>query len=304
MINAVVIVTYNRLDLLKHCLKHVECQTTPFDYIIVVDNNSSDGTDTYLNSWVVDNPNGLIFRTEQNLGGAGGFSFGMSKVPNNVDNVLLIDDDAIIEYDFLESILSHYSSDVHAYSGSVLTDGLIDTTHRRRLTNKTFMLKTDVDISEYSKDCFYYDLSSFCGLVISKSIVDQIGLPKQDYFIWYDDTEYSLRLKPFTKIMNVNQAKIDHRVKINNSKTLTWKSYYGYRNQIDIGKHYSDHSMLYLLYRYSYHLYRITQNSFLFLKTKNDYYLECAKLHGYVLKDSFNNKLGISEKYYPGMIIG
>ena len=45
---AVTIVTYNRLELLKECVKQVLSQTVPFSYICIVDNNSTDGTSKYL----------------------------------------------------------------------------------------------------------------------------------------------------------------------------------------------------------------------------------------------------------------
>ena len=48
MNNAVVIVTYNRLELLKECLACVCRQTIPFSRVIVVDNHSTDGTRDYL----------------------------------------------------------------------------------------------------------------------------------------------------------------------------------------------------------------------------------------------------------------
>ncbi len=44
----VVIVTHNRLELLKECLTHVEAQTTAAMQIIVVDNASEDGTAQFL----------------------------------------------------------------------------------------------------------------------------------------------------------------------------------------------------------------------------------------------------------------
>lgn len=48
---AVVVVTYNRLELLKECLKQVENQTVPAQKIIVVDNASTDGTAEYLREY-------------------------------------------------------------------------------------------------------------------------------------------------------------------------------------------------------------------------------------------------------------
>ena len=46
----VVIVTYNRIKLLKECITRVLNQTQTIDTVIVVDNNSNDGTRDYLDS--------------------------------------------------------------------------------------------------------------------------------------------------------------------------------------------------------------------------------------------------------------
>ena len=48
---AVVVVTYNRLELLKECLERVENQTAPAGKIIVVNNASADGTAEYLRKY-------------------------------------------------------------------------------------------------------------------------------------------------------------------------------------------------------------------------------------------------------------
>ena len=44
----VIIVTYNRLALLKECVSCVLSQTEPFSNICIVDNHSSDGTADWL----------------------------------------------------------------------------------------------------------------------------------------------------------------------------------------------------------------------------------------------------------------
>ena len=47
----VVIVTYNRLEKLKIALKSYEKQSFKPQYILVVNNNSTDGTLEYLKEW-------------------------------------------------------------------------------------------------------------------------------------------------------------------------------------------------------------------------------------------------------------
>ena len=45
---AVVIVTYNRKELLKECIHSVLTQLVPIQQVIIVDNASTDGTETIL----------------------------------------------------------------------------------------------------------------------------------------------------------------------------------------------------------------------------------------------------------------
>lgn len=45
-----VVVTYNRLSLLKECLSALENQTYPIQRIVIVDNCSTDGTSEFLDS--------------------------------------------------------------------------------------------------------------------------------------------------------------------------------------------------------------------------------------------------------------
>ena len=103
----VVIVTYNRLHLLKECLRCVALQKLHFHSIVIVDNCSNDGTKEYLKELDTKkmNCNTLeVINLDKNLGGAGGFSLGVQRICNDVDYLLLIDDDAMIHKDFLSSI--------------------------------------------------------------------------------------------------------------------------------------------------------------------------------------------------------
>ena len=78
---AVTIVTYNRLELLKECIRQVLSQTVPFSYICIVDNHSTDGTGEYLDELVSETASSKeqgaefhILHLSENIGGAGGFA--------------------------------------------------------------------------------------------------------------------------------------------------------------------------------------------------------------------------------------
>ena len=87
----VVILTFNRLSLLKITIKKVlEQSFQPFE-ILIVDNNSNDGTREHLSS--LEDINSIFL--DENLGPAGGFHHGIKYFgeKKNVDDVWLMDDD-------------------------------------------------------------------------------------------------------------------------------------------------------------------------------------------------------------------
>ena len=95
MKTAVVIVTHNRIELLKECLGCVDSQEIPFSRVIVVNNSSTDGTKEYLDS--ISDKRYCIIHSEENLGGAGGFYVALKEAQKEeFDWVLIIDDDAMI----------------------------------------------------------------------------------------------------------------------------------------------------------------------------------------------------------------
>lgn len=294
---SVVIVTYNRLELLKECLEHVLKQSLPFDVVYVINNNSTDGTTEYLQKLSQTNKTVITFNTGMNLGGAGGFSYGLSKIDARTDYVLIIDDDAIIDLDFIENIDKNIRPEIQAYSGTVYRDGKIDTSHRRIISNRILLSKMDIPAESYEQTVFDIDIATFCGLMVSTKLVNTIGLPMKEYFIWYDDTEYSLRIRKHTRILNVSAARINHKVKSTVGTRQSWKSFYGYRNMWDMGMKYSTIPALFTVYKSLFHHFKRIQNTIKFFLSKDIYYSNISTLHKDVLVAHQKKVLGFNSKY-------
>lgn len=233
----VVIVTYNRLALLKECLDAVLGQTYRVHRVFVLDNCSSDETEQYLKS--VTDERVFVHRTLSNLGGAGGFAEGvrMSEAGGDYDYVMLIDDDAILSKDCIEKLATAIVENPNypAYSTVVETEGRVDVGHRQRFCPRLLARWIGVAESEYSHKYFECDVATFCGMVVKGEVVKSIGLPKAEYFIWNDDVEYSFRVGNWGRILNVNNAKLNHKTNCPTTTVkLEWKTYYGYRNYIDL----------------------------------------------------------------------
>ena len=243
MINAVVIVTYNRLELLKECLACVCGQTIPFSRVIVVDNHSTDGTAEYLAS----RSDVEVIRETENLGGAGGFYDGLQRASQSpYDWVLIIDDDAMIAPDYMEKLLIYAGNhpQVCGLAGKVVTEGHIDVSHRRRIINRLLYVESNVASEEYQKESFACDAATFCGLLLQGQKMREIGLPEKEYFLWYDDIEYCLRLQESGGVTVVPAAVLHHKTVLSKEGMVTkgvlhrigWRQYYGYRNRYDTAK--------------------------------------------------------------------
>ncbi len=289
----VIVVTHNRLKLLKECLEACFNQTIPFSKIIVVDNASTDGTTEFLHT----NTKITALTFKKNIGGSGGFYEGLkfASEQTDLDYFLLIDDDAILDKRYNEYILPHLIKDgLVAASGTVITDDQIQTDHR--CFNDYNYKSTCSQTNDYAKDYFDYDIATFCGLYISKQIIKKIGLPDASFFIWCDDTEYSLRIKRYAKIRNINKAFLIHKTSLRQEK-YHWKTYYGIRNQyITIQRHFPQKLPIYVFKQYLKMIYH-------FIKpTSRDHAI--ATLYKDALRDAKHHKLGENEKYNSNFVLG
>ncbi len=234
---AIVIVTYNRKELLCECLECVQRQRVLASSIIIINNASTDGTGVYLETFREKNPIVDVINLPQNIGGAGGFAKGIERaVEKNVECVLLIDDDAMIADDYMEKLLwaRKNAPQYHAFAGTVKVDGKIDVFHRRMIS-RTGLLFRNCAEQDYQQPYFECDIASFCGMVLDIVLVRQIGIPHAEYFIWHDDAEYSLRVRKHCKFLTVTEAVLDHKTIVKHNehpRRYDWKDYYAIRNRI------------------------------------------------------------------------
>ena len=118
----VVIVTYNRLDKLKLALESYEKQVLKPKYILVVNNNSTDGTYDFLEKWKEDRSEieKRVVNLAQNTGGSGGFYEGLKhSLELDADWIWVADDDAYTKENALSKPTVSTKSTVSRKSSSV-----------------------------------------------------------------------------------------------------------------------------------------------------------------------------------------
>lgn len=240
-----VLVTYNRLEKLKHALECFDLQTCKPDAIVVVNNHSTDGTLKFLNTWIL---NDTLYRkhvinTEENIGGSGGFYLGQKwALEMGADWVYVSDDDAFPQLDMIEQfylyVNSHDCTQISAICSTVMRpDGTFDSSHRNYFVvdNGLFYRRVNPPIDFYERDSFSIDLLSYVGSFLNACALRKVGLVNPDFFIYYDDSEHSFRLKKWGAILCVPSLKVIHdnnEIIMNEESVITWRDYYLLRNQL------------------------------------------------------------------------
>lgn len=209
-----VVVTYNRKALLLRCLNALKAQTVTPAHIVVIDNASTDGTVDFLhqNGWVNDISFTLI-TLPSNQGGAGGFYEGIKyAAEKQFDYIWLMDDDGLPDMTCLEKLLP-YATEKNYIGPLVLNiDNPQELTFTLRLPNSKTVL---ADITDIEKNHFSQIIPDivmpFNGILFSRKLVANIGLPRKEFFIWGDDMEYTWRArKAGYEIATVIDAKFYH----------------------------------------------------------------------------------------------
>ncbi len=209
------VVTRNRRALLAECLQALAAQTVPVSEVIVLDNASSDGTADWLADAELMRARQWRFaRSEINTGGAGGYADLLALGgETGADWLWLMDDDAEPRPDALQRLLgsppAQEERTIALCTAVVHRDGSIDPLHRCRL--RQFI--TPLGPAAYSPGTYArVDCASFVGLLVRRSAARAVGPPRREFFLGYDDAEYSLRLGALGEIRLVPESVITHKI--------------------------------------------------------------------------------------------
>jgi len=184
---SIIIITFNRKDELKECLASIFNQTILPDEIIIVDNNSSDGTKDLFGPGKIDHPAIKYYRLEKNLGVAGARNYGINKASGDI--LIFIDDDALIKSsDAFEKIILKFKNDPNL---GVCAFKIVNF-YTKQVIPEEFPHK-DKSIMDLNEE---FETSYFIGAAhaIKREVFEKCGLYPDEYFYGMEELDLSFRI--------------------------------------------------------------------------------------------------------------
>ena len=196
----IVIVTWNRLEMLKACVGAAGKFAGEAD-VIVVDNASTDGT----KEWLEAQNNVEVLRLPENTGGAGGFSAGMKwAYDRGYEWIWIMDDDVVPLEGAIDVITANaFRADViqaakyEADGTESLFEGLLDPRTMRRRKIPVAAVP--------SNGCLPCNAATFEGLFVSRAAINAVGFPDASFFYGLDDLFYGYRASERVRFIFVPQ---------------------------------------------------------------------------------------------------
>jgi GT2 family glycosyltransferase len=235
----VVILNYNGWRDTAACVSSCQKLTYTNFRILVLDNGSTDGSETLLRERY---PEMEIIQTGKNLGFAGGNNAGIRQVlEQKADFVWLLNNDTIVEPQCLALMVRAAGTDDrvgmvgskiyyhHAPKTLWFAGGEIDL-GKGGLTRH--IGQDERDVGSYNKlgETGYI---TGCSILASREMIEEVGLLEEEYFLYFEDVDWSLRARrKGWKLLYQPEAKLWHKEGAQTDKIYTERFiYYFLRNR-------------------------------------------------------------------------
>lgn len=235
---AIIVLNWNGWQDTIECLESLQQITYPNYQIIVVDNGSTDESVEVIST---NFPEIKILASKENLGFSGGSNLGIKyALGNGADYVLLLNNDTVVDSNFLKPMVQVAESDNHAgiVSGKIYyyndkeriwsTGG-----HINRLRG-SFIDKGRgvIDRGQFDKEA-QRTFFTGCTMLIKRDVFELVGLLPEAYFFGGEDLEFSLRVsKKGMKLVYCPKAVIWHKVGASHQRFTPKYVYNSYLSKI------------------------------------------------------------------------
>lgn len=276
---AVILLNLNQENHTKECILSLqELSYSPVE-IILIDNNSTDGSGERLYAMF---PRVIYHRNLENLGFAGGNNTGIKiALDRNADYIMLLNNDTIVDKHFIQPFINYARSDVktgfqsckiYYYSDPEIIwyAGAYFDIHKAIGRHRGIL---ETDRNQYD-NVEKTDMATGCLMFVSRNVIKEIGLLDDRLFIYFEDADWCVRAQKhgYRNIYNPS-AKIWHKVSATNKIDSPFYLYFTMRNKIlFLRKHSKMKEWLphlpYFVYFYARHIIRMSLKWHSFIGTK------------------------------------
>jgi len=232
----VIVLNWNGKEDTLDCLQSL--RSTAYDNytVVLVDNGSEDDSVAAVREKF---PEVELVLTGKNLGFAGGNNVGIEyAIKAGADYVFLINNDTTVHPDYLKELVLVAESDakIGAVGSKIYYHGEPERIwfaggKINWLKNKGEHIGLDeIDKGQFddTKEVGYL---TGCALLVKREVVEKVGVLEDDYFLYYEDADYSLRIQNAGyKTMYAPKSKIYHKVSRSTKPGSASYVYYHVRN--------------------------------------------------------------------------
>lgn len=234
----IILVNYNNAHDTFECVESIQENNYSNYEVVIVDNKSTDHSAVQLRMNQA-RYHYILLEAEANDGFSSGNNIGIRyAMEQEADYVLLLNNDTLVEPDFLTELIGYqenheecavaigkiyYAFDRNRiwYAGGSVSSITTRTAHYDFGKKDNHRVKEPIQVS----------FATGCYVSIRKGVFEEVGLLDEDYFLYDEDTDYSLRLlKKGKKIFYVPSSIIYHKVSASTGGGSDLTQYYQVRN--------------------------------------------------------------------------
>lgn len=190
----IILLNYNGKDFIQKCLASVFKLDYPNFEVVVTDNNSTDGS---FEAAKINFSKAHFIKNETNLGFSAGNNIGIRfALERMADYILLLNQDTEAEKDFLSKLIEVAEADEKI---GLLSPIIFNGNNKQIWFSggkiKWLKMKTRHVATAVPKDFYETEIISGCAMLVKKAVFKEIGLLDEDFFLYYEDADFSLRAK-------------------------------------------------------------------------------------------------------------
>jgi len=229
---SILVLNYNGKHLLKECIDSIYEQTFADYEVLIVDNNSNDGSIAYIKE---NFPKAMLIENTKNFGFAKGNNIGIEKC--NGEWIFFLNNDAYLEKNCLSILaerIKNREPEQLIFAPLMLkshSPDFIDSAGDMLYPWGYAYIYDNVSANDFTED---REVASVCGgaAVFNRDLLQHLHGFDEDFFLYYEDVDLSLRARRSgAKIWSVSKAKVFHKGSATIGKRTPLHMYYLDRNR-------------------------------------------------------------------------